>query len=743
AYVVLLEDQQPEALKPWLAQRLPEHMLPAAILALAALPLTTNGKLDRRALPLPDAQALSRQDFVPPQGDTETTLATLWAELLRQPQVGRLDQFFDLGGHSLLAISLVERLRQHGLVLEVSALFSHPQLADMALQVQRADQAVDAMPPVPPVGIPDQAQAITPAMLPMLDLTFAQIDTIVAQVDGGAANVQDIYPLAPLQQGILFHHLLHQQGDVYLSPVVLGFADQAQLDSFSAALQQVIHRHDILRTSVAWQGLPEPVQVVWRSAPLAIEQLPPTDASALAQLLDAVDARRHRIDLRRAPMLRAVAQPDPAYADGTGRWLLALCVHHLTLDHSSLEIVLQEVHALRDGQTALLRPPLPFRNQVWRAHESMPVAAHEAFFQAQLGDVQQPTAPFDLLDVQGDARGVREARLPLPAALSAAVRTQARAAGVSPASLLHLAWGLLLARTSPGHDHAIVFGTVLFGRMRAGAGADRALGLFINTLPLRLDVGQPGVADALRATHQRLAALLHHEHAPLALAQRCSGVAAPAPLFTTLFNYRYTPAAAHDGPQAIDMVWGEERTGYPLALAVDDDGQGFSLALQAVATLAPERLARLVQHTLQQLVRALAHAPATPCAALDLLDADELTRLASFNPPPLAYPRHALLHGLVRQQVRATPDALAVVDGELQLSYAELDVRSDALAQRIVAALAGCAVPEPVVAVALPRSADTVVALLAILKAGAVYLPLDLAYPAQRLQYLLDDAGAQ
>ena len=161
---------------------------------------------------------------------------------------------------------------------------------------------------------------------------------------------------------------------------------------------------------------------------------------------------------------------------------------------------------------------------------------HEKFFQGMLGDVEEPTAPFGLLDVHGDGTEIGEG-LFLDMQLSRRLRGSARRLGISAASICHLAWAQVLARVTGRRD--VVFGTVLFGRMQGGEGADRVMGLFINTLPVRIEVGEEGVENAVRQTHRLLADLLRHEHASLALAQRCSAVPAPAPLFSSLLNYRH------------------------------------------------------------------------------------------------------------------------------------------------------------------------------------------------------------
>src|SRR5262249_42910991 len=353
-------------------------------------------------------------------------------------------------------------------------------------------------------------QAIRPEMLPLVKLTEDEIESIVAGVPGGAANVQDIYPLAPLQEGILFHHLMSAQGDAYLLPSLFAFDTRERLDGFVGALRAVIARHDILRTAVMWEGLSEPVQVVWREAPLAIEEvtLDPLGEDAARQLRARFDPRRIRLDVRQAPLMRCIVAPYKSNEDAANeRWLLLWLSHHLVIDHTTIEIMAQEAQAhltascrpasCRLGEIDRRPEPLPFRNFVAQARLGISQAEHEAFFRAMLGDVDEPTTPFRLLDAQGDGSATEEARIELETVLSRRLRERARVLGVSAASLCHLAWARVLARVSclgsPGGRDDVVFGTVLFGRMQGGEGTDRALGLFINTLPIHIQVGDEAV----------------------------------------------------------------------------------------------------------------------------------------------------------------------------------------------------------------------------------------------------------
>jgi hypothetical protein len=234
--------------------------------------------------------------------------------------------------------------------------FVEPTLAGLAALVAQPRITV------PPNLLVEGCTAITPDLLPLIDLSQREIDRIVATVPGGAENVQDIYPLTPLQEGILFHHLMEQASDAYLLQTLLAFDSRNRLDSFLTTLAAVISRHDILRTGVVWEGLSQPVQVVWRQAPLPVEEitLDPTDGDVAEQLQARFDPRRFRFDVRQAPLLRAFITHDVAQ----DRWLLQLLNHHLALDHITLEVLVEEVRAYWLGQADRLAPVVPFRNFV-------------------------------------------------------------------------------------------------------------------------------------------------------------------------------------------------------------------------------------------------------------------------------------------------------------------------------------------------------------------------------------------
>ncbi|WP_265569165.1 non-ribosomal peptide synthetase [Streptomyces hygroscopicus] len=722
-------------LRQFAAERLPEHLVPSAVVVLEALPLAANGKLDRKALPAPDFAGLAGSGRAPADAREEIVCAA-FAEVLGLERVGVDDDFFELGGHSLVAVRLVELLRVQGVSVSVRTLFDSPTPAGVAASVG-AERIV-----APANLIPAGAAEITPEMLSMVELSAEEIAQMVATVPGGAANVADVYPLAPLQEGLLFHHVLADGGqDAYVMPAVLEFDSRQRLEAFAQAMRQVVDRHDIYRTAYVWKGLREPVQVVLRHAPLPVTEveLDPRGADPVAEL---VERGGHSMDLSSPPLITLHIAAVP----GDGKWLALVRAHHMVRDHTALVVLLTEVQAFLTGRSAELPAPLPFRNFVAQARGGTAQAEHERYFEALLGDVEEPTAPFGLVDVRGDGAAlVRSPVEPAPG-VDARLREVARRLGTSPATLLHLAWARVLSAVSNQQD--VVFGTVLSGRMNAGAGADRIPGPFINTLPLRVRNDRLGVVAAVSAMRSQLAELLEHEHAPLVVAQRASGVAGGSPLFTSFINYRRNAGRnldeRWDGElEGTRLVFARERTNFPLALMVDDNGEAITLSVDAVAPVDGVAVGELVRTAVANLVSALETAldggPELPLGAVAVLGESELHRmLVEWNSSGRGVAA-ATAPELFAAQVAETPDAVAVVADGTRLSYAQLDARANRLARLLIRRGVG---PESVVAVALERGVELVVALLAVAKAGGAYLPVDLSYPAERIARMLQDSSS-
>ncbi|PMQ03274.1 Gramicidin S synthase 2 [Dyella sp. AD56] len=607
------------ALRTALAERLPEYMVPAIYVTLASLPLTPSGKIDRAGLPAPSTAAVQTA-YVSPLPGREAIIAEVWASLLGLPRIGRHDHFFELGGHSLMIIAMIERLSERGIALDVQAVFDAPQLSQLATHAKASDALNDEANATPPNLLDEGAQRIVPSLLSLVDMDQSDIDTLVAAVPGGAENIQDIYPLGTLQTGILFHHLIHQEGDPYLLRYVVRLADRDRLDRLVEHLQYVIDRHDALRTCVHWEALLQPVQVVQCRARLPVVELSLNDSEdAVTQMFSLTDPRALRKDLRAAPLLEAHYARDHA-----GGWLLAILVHHMVSDHVTQNLILEEVDLLLRGRGDLLRPSVPYRKFIAAQRFASP-AAQRRYFEERFADLERPTIAFGMPEVRGTGQSVVAVHEPMPPSLAADVRLAAQRLGVAPAVLFHVGWARCLSHLVGSDD--VVFGTVLSGRLQGVQGAGRAMGVFINTLPVRMRLSGLSLRATVKLAFRELSAILRHEQASLALAQRCSRMQTREPLFNTLFNYRHSPIASSDVAararetwQGIDLILGEERTNYPLAVSVDDQGagHGFVVSVQCVAGIDPAAVCAMTMGAMSRIVAALEESPEQPLAQIDV-----------------------------------------------------------------------------------------------------------------------------
>ena len=737
AYVVPMPGSDPDVseLREYLRVRLPGYMVPTAFVRLNELPLTPNGKLERRGLPAPGADDFVGRSYDPPLGELEETLAAIWGELLGISKVGRDDNFFELGGHSLLIVQMLERLRQAGLALGLRHILANPVLSALAAELQYETHGKVQ---VPPNLIPSDCITLEPWMLPLVELTPDDLRTLSRSVPEGARNVQDVYPLSPLQEGILFHHLLDsQRGDTYILSLVLKVCSGARLDELIAALNKVIVRHDVLRTAFLWEDISQPVQVVYRKAALPVTEIQlSSDSDCLAQIEAWIKPERQRMDIRQAPLLGLHVAADPHSQE----WYAFLQLHHLTCDHVSIEIIAAEVVSHLEGMEHALPAPAPYRNHLAQTRAYTESQDSEAFFRGKLGDVTESTSAFGILDVHSDGTGVEEASGSLEPVLGERIRATAREIGVSPATLFHAAWALVVALTSGRED--VVFGTVLLGRMQGHAGVQHVVGMFINTLPIRLKLVGVSVRGLVAETQRELMGLLAHDQSSLATAQRCSGIVGTGSIFNTLLNYRHSVPKAGAGwseASGVELVTFRERTNYPITLSVDDLGERFSVTALTHQRINPETIVRLLSTSIQALVETLGSAPRTPALALTVVpEAESRKVLEIFNATETSFGPCKLAHELFEEQAWRTPGAIAVSIEDQRLTYRELNRYADVLARHLVRAGLG---PDRLAGICLSRGLYMIVSVLAVLKAGGAYLPLDPSYPPERVRYMIEDSA--
>ncbi|MFH7013662.1 non-ribosomal peptide synthase/polyketide synthase [Flavobacterium sp. FlaQc-52] len=736
AYVVSESKLDKTALQEQLKLSLPEYMVPMIWIELDKMPLTSNGKLDKKALPNPDSSDLSTQEYVAPRTETEQQLAAIWQNLLGIEKVGVYDNFFELGGHSLLAVQLISRLQKLDFHIRVKDIFAGPTIALMSEKLS----SLSLVYRVPANGITVDSDVITPAMVPLADLSQSDLDSILATVTGGISNIEDIYPLSPLQEGIHFHHLMSdpKEGDPYVLPSLLSFTDQSKRDSFIEALQFVVNRHDVLRTSILSSGLPKAVQVVLREAPLWVEHLELDHSKAVLPQLELLIAPGgYWMDVTKAPLLQLKSADDTQ----NSCYYLIVYQHHLIIDHVGMEKIIAEITMYLSGNKANLGVPVLYRDFIGHTLHAQSVNDGASYFKSLFGAIEEPTYPFDLSNVLGGGRNIEDSEVKLSESFSIELRATCVRFGMTPAVLFHAAYGLVVARCS-NKDYA-VFGSLFSGRLQGALGAADSLGLFINTLPVLLEL-KGSTSEYVNQVKGLLQDLLSYEQTPLSHIQDWSGIGNDKAFFSALLNYRHSAHVLTEQDETgefdsgITVVGGQERTNYPFTLSVDDHGDDFSLTAQIDQSIGAKRILIYMENALAELLEGL-KSEELNINALSILSKEESDQLLDvFNNTAVEYPKDKTILALFEEQVKNTPDAIAVVYEGEELSYKELNEKSNQLGYYLREQGAHS---DTFIGICVERSLEMMVGILGILKSGSVYVPIDPDYPSDRIAYMIDDAG--
>lgn len=554
-----------------------------------------------------------------------------------------------------------------------------------------------------------------------------------------ADELDTTHGLTAVQQGMLFHHLSFPHSGVDIEQIVMELDEELDVPAFRRAWERVAERHGVLRTRFRWENVEEPVQEVLRRVelPLVVEDWRgATDADErLAQHLRA--DRERGFDLREAPLLRLAA-----FRTGDARSAVVWSFPHIVLDGRSFPIVLGEVFALYDadrcGESIELPPTRPYADHV--AHVSrLDLRPAEAFWRERLAGFRTPT-PLPAPPAAGAPTGRGERERMLSAETTAALERRAREAGVSVGTIVQGALALLLGRTSGEDD--VVFGATRAGRASSVEGADSIVGLFINTLPVRVRLdGARSLRDWLVELRQQERDVRPHEHAPLVEMQGWSELRAGAPLFESLLVFDRDTLDGQmraRGPAFERRRFRlHEKTNYALTLYAYAQPQlVLKLAFDEprIDADTAERLLGHLVHLIEQMAADLDR----PLAALSLLSASEAERvLREWNDTAAEFPRDACVHHLIEAQVARTPDATAVVFRGEALRYRELNERANRLAHHLRGLGVG---PDVRVGVFAERSLELIVGLLAIHKAGGAYVPLDPHYPRDRVAFMIEDA---
>ncbi|MFD3991471.1 amino acid adenylation domain-containing protein [Streptomyces sp. NPDC058583] len=679
-----------------LAESLPGYMVPARSVWMDRLPVNANGKVDRAALPAPSAD--DAEAYRAPRTDAERELAAIWAETLDLERVGTGDDFFALGGDSVLAMKCVARARAAGLVLSTGDVFAHRTVEALAAAATRLGEG-----PATPHGSP---RAGRPPSAPL-------------------------YPLTPMQSGMLFDALMLDDPSLHLIRFVVRLDDITDPERLGRAWQEATERHAVLRTELRWADVEEPVQHVRDEVTLPVtlldwSGLPEAEHPArLRELLDADSAAG--LDLTRAPLSRVTIVrlgPDSVQ--------LVWTMHHVVTDGWSAAELLRDVLDGYRGEPLPTRPP--FQDFVhWLAEQDLDAA--EDYWRGRMAGFTSPVSvPGDRQPPEGHRPAARRSvRVTVPAETAARVSAYARRTGLTPNTLVQGAWSILLARLSGERD--VCFGTSTAVRPADLPGVESMVGMMINTQPVRVRVDdEEQTLPWLQELQREQARAREFGYAPLNRVQSFADVAPGAALFHTAVvfqNYPFDRRAI----RAFDV---EFATNYPLALSVFPDA---SLVMRLLHdetifdTATVERVAARLITVLDGLTAGSAPSVGDVTA---LTGAERELILGEWGvAAPSAYSIERRMHQLISERATRWPGTVAIERGEHRLTYAEVEERSNRLAHHLVALGVGADV---LVGVSVERGPDLVVGVLATLKAGGAYVPIDPDYPAARTAAILAEA---
>jgi amino acid adenylation domain-containing protein len=712
AYLVVNQATAPTIpqLQQFLKQKLPEYMVPSAFVLLDALPLTPNGKVDRRALPAPDTTRHEGEGaYVAPQTPVEEMVAGIWADVLAVKQVSIYDNFFDLGGHSLLATQLISRVRDtFGVELPLRGLFESPTVASLSDRLEGLLQTEQGLVAPPLLPVPREGE---------LPLSFAQAR---------------LWFLEQLEPG----------SSAYNIPVAVRLTGSLEVAALKQSLQEIVERHEALRTTFRMIS-GEPTQVI---APVLALTMPLVDLCDLPEAQQeaqverlATEEAQQPLDLAMGPLLRA-----KLLHLGEAEHVLLLTMHHIVSDGWSIGVLIRELAALYEAFSSGKPSPLPqlsiqyadFAHWQRQWLQGEVLAAQLSYWQQQLAGAQT------VLELPTDRprpavqtfRGATQF-LALPEPLSQKLKSLSQRSGVTLFMTLLAAFQTFLYRYTGQED--ICIGSPIANRNRSET--EGLIGFFVNTMVLRTNLSEnPSFQELLGRVREVTLGAYAHQDLPfeqLVEALQPERNLSHQPLFQVMFILQNAPMPALELPDlTLSSLERESSTAkFDLTMSMEDTEQGLVGSLEYNTDLFDTAtISRMLEH-FQTLLEGIVTKPDQRLSDLPLLTEPERQQLlVEWNDTQTDYPCDKCIHQLFEAQVQQTPDAVAVVFQDQQLTYHELNIRANQLAHHLRSLGVGS---DGLVGICVERSLEMVIGMLGILKAGGTYVPLDPDYPSERLAY--------
>ncbi len=722
AYVVPETEQSPTAaeLRRFLKQKLPEYMVPSAFVQLEALPLTANGKVDRRALRAPDTARPELEDvFVAPSTPEEKILSAIWAKVLSVEQVGINDNFFALGGDSIRSIQVLSQAKEQGLSFSVQQLFQHQTIHELVQELKTQENDTTKLELTQPFSLISQ--------------------TDKQQLPNG---LEDAYPLAILQMGMIYHSEYSQDSAVYHDIFSFHLKTPLDVQLLQVAVQDLVNHHAVLRTSFELSNFSIPLQLVHQQVevPLQMEDWCHLNHSEQEEALAAwfeAEKKRH-FDWTHPPLVRFFVHRRTQET-----FNLALSFHHAILDGWSVASMMSELFkrylSLLDKQVDYVSPQFSIAFRDFVALEQQAIASSETqrYWSEKLNDSTFTKLPrWSSIPTNTNITEIGVQEVTLSPEIFEGLKQLAQSAEVPLKSVLLAAHLRVLNFLSGESD--VLTGLAANGRPEQSDG-ERVLGLFLNTLPFRLQLGGGTWIELVRQVFAAEREMLPHRRYPLAEIQRSLGGES---LFETAFNFThfhvYEQVLGLDNLQLVGGKFFEQTNFTFLAqFSVSPSSSEVGLNLKYdVCELCSEQINRISDYYIKVLA-AMANQPQGRYELHSLVSLEERHQLlVEWNQTAVEYPKDKCIHQLFEAQVEQTPNETAVIFGDQHLTYAELNARANQLAHYLQTLGVR---PEVLVGLCVERSLEMVVGMLGILKAGGAYVPLDPEYPQERLSFMLED----
>ncbi len=732
AYYVAEKPISDDRLLEHLATKLPDYMIPSVFVHLESLPLTSSGKLDRRALPEPECKAAA--SYVAPRNELEAKMVEVWQQVLHLQRVGIEDDFFRLGGDSILSIQLTSRLRHLGLSLSVKDIFSYRCIAQLVVHIPLTaeQEVIDYSAP----RLRSGESVYTPSDFPTVKIRQELLNRLQDRY-----RLEDLYPASSLQQGFIYHALTYPEDEAYRLQLLVDYPQAMDTQQLQAAWRYVLGCFPGLRVCFNWEE--ELLQIItdYREIPWTEH-----DISAEKNKEEAVESIRakdwqERFDLSKPGLLRLhwIMQSEDY---GT----LLLSMHHSITDGWSYPILFQRVHeyyeaGLRGKALSVVEDrAYGAAQRYFHAHQS----EVQAYWQERMKAMEQVndlnalfTQPADL-DTLREVREGREAQLSVGGALYHRLKTLARSEGITLNVLLQLAWHKLLQVYT--RDAVTVVGTTVSGRGLPIAGIEESVGLYINTLPLIIDWQERTVQAQLGLIHQYTTELNHHSYINLAHLQT-----AGQRLFHSLFVFENYPIGkAKAAGLKFKLRNAIEKLDYPLCIAAHEAKDNLQINLKYAGEYLSDAQATRLLKQMEKILSGIPDRLYQSHSQLSLLDQAEYEQTVyRWNETDRDYPQDRTILELFAEQVEKASENTAVVYEGESLTYRELNEKSNQLARYIRRMYFDQTqenlTPDTLIGICVERSLEMVIGIWGILKSGAAYVPLDTNSPPERLRYILSD----